>query len=168
MERKLPMIRVLIVDDHAIVRKGLVQILKGFPERTVIAEADCAEEALAKISETHFDVVLLDISLPGKNGLEVLKEMKLHKPELPVLILSICPEEQFAVKALCAGASGYLGKESSAEKLLGAMQKVLQGGKYISDSLAEKLVQDLIKGRISLGKEKVPSGESIRKPETRH
>ena len=139
-----PMIRVLIVDDHAIVRKGLMQILAECAETAAVDEADSGEEALEKVHDNAYDLVMLDISLPGKNGLEVLKEMKSLCPELPVLVLSMHPEEQYAIQALRTGASGYLTKASAAESLVAAMQKVLQGGKYISNSLAEKLAYGLI------------------------
>jgi len=138
------MIRVLIVDDHAIVRKGLLHILAEYAETTVVDEADSGEEALRKVHCNAYDLVLLDISLPGKNGLEVLKEMKSLRPELPILMLSMHPEEQYAIQALRTGASGYLTKASAADNLVGAIHKVLKGGKYISNSLAEKLAYGLI------------------------
>jgi len=139
-----PMIRVLIVDDHAIVRKGLMQILAECAETAAVDEADSGEEALEKVHDNAYDLVMLDISLPGKNGLEVLKEMKTLCPELPVLVLSMHPEEQYAIQALRTGASGYLTKACAADNLVGAIHKVLQGGKYISNSLAEKLAYGLI------------------------
>ena len=138
------MTRVLIVDDHFIVRKGLVSILTEIPDTVQVTEAGSGEEALEVVQETQFDLVLLDIALPGKNGLQVLKEMKLLKPELPVLMLSMHPEEQYAVQSLRAGASGYLTKGSVADELMRAIQKVLSGGKYLGAQFAEKLAYGLI------------------------
>jgi two-component system, NarL family, invasion response regulator UvrY len=138
------MTRILIVDDHYIVRKGLVSILTEIPDTVDVVEAGSGEEALAKIAEEAFDLVLLDIALPGKNGLEALKEIKILKPALPVLMLSMHPEEQYAVQSLRAGASGYLTKGSVADELMLAIQKVLAGGKYIGALFAEKLAYGLI------------------------
>jgi two-component system, NarL family, invasion response regulator UvrY len=138
------MTRILIADDHAIVRKGLVQILTDGHDSFVVDEADSGEEALRKARDNNYDLVLLDISMPGKGGLDVLKELKSHSPDLPALILSIHPEEQYAVRALRAGASGYLTKGSAADELADAIRKVLAGGKYISSSLAEKLAFGLV------------------------
>lgn len=137
------MIKILIADDHAIVRKGLVQILADSPDAIVIAEASDGEEVFGKVSGGDFDLVLLDISMPGRGGLDVLKELKSRNPGLPVLILSMHPEEQYAVRALRCGASGYLTKGSASDELLHAINKVLSGGKYISSSLAEKLAESL-------------------------
>ena len=139
------MIKILIADDHAIVRKGLVQILADSPDTFVVTEASTGVEALAKVIGGDFDLVLLDISMPGRGGLDVLKELKSFYPKLPVLILSMHPEEQYAVRALRSGASGYLTKGSASVDLLSAINKVLSGGKYISPSLAEKLADVLDK-----------------------
>jgi two-component system invasion response regulator UvrY len=138
------MIKILIADDHAIVRKGLVQILTDVPDTFSIDEADCGEEALKRALHNDYDLVLLDISMPGKGGLEVLDVLKSQRPKLPVLVLSMHPEEQYAVRALRAGASGYLPKGSAAEELVSAIRKVLTGGKYVSNSLAEKLAFGLL------------------------
>jgi DNA-binding NarL/FixJ family response regulator len=138
------MTRILIADDHAIVRKGLVQILTEVPDTFVIDEAGGGEEALDKAMHNDYDLVILDISMPGTSGLDVLKELKSHNTELPVLMLSIHPEEHYAVRALRSGASGYLTKGSAADELVGAIRKVLSGGKYISASLAENLAYGLI------------------------
>ena len=138
------MTRILIADDHAIVRKGLVQILADGPDKVTVDEAGSGEEALDKVRDNDYHLVLLDISMPGKSGLEVLQELKSDKPALPVLMLSIHPEEQYAVRALRSGASGYLTKGSAADELLDAIKKVLTGGKYISSSLAEKLAFGLL------------------------
>jgi two-component system, NarL family, invasion response regulator UvrY len=137
------MIKILIADDHAIVRKGLVQILADSPDAIVVDEASDGNEALAKVDGGNFDLVLLDISMPGRGGLDVLKELKSRNPGLPVLILSMHPEEQYAVRALRSGASGYLTKGSAADELLSAIRKVLSGGRYVSSSLAEKLAEAL-------------------------
>jgi two-component system invasion response regulator UvrY len=137
------MLKILIADDHTIVRKGLVQILADSPDPILVDEASDGEEALAKAFAGDYDLVLLDISMPGKGGLDVLKELKDRKTRLPVLILSMHPEEQYAVRALRSGASGYLTKGSAAEELLSAIRKVLSGGRYVSSSLAEKLAYSL-------------------------
>ncbi len=137
------MIKILIADDHAIVRRGLKQILAETPDMTVIDEASNGHEVLTKVMKHDYSVVLLDISMPGKSGLDVLKELKNERPKLPVLILSMYPEEQYAVRVLRAGASGYLTKEGAPEELIYAIRKVVQGKKYVSASLAEKLVFDL-------------------------
>jgi DNA-binding NarL/FixJ family response regulator len=137
------MIRILVADDHAIVREGLKQILADVKDMAVRDEAAGGAEALAKIRENEFDVVLLDISMPGRSGLEILKEIKAEHPKLPVLILSMHAEEQYAVRALRAGASGYLTKAGAPDELIGAIRKVSCGRKYVSASLAEKLAFEL-------------------------
>jgi two-component system, NarL family, invasion response regulator UvrY len=138
------MTRVLIVDDHYIVRKGLVAILTEIPDAVEVEEAASGEEALSKVAEGEYDLVLLDIALPGKNGLEVLKELKALHPELHVLMLSMHPEEQYAVQSMRAGASGYLTKGSVADELMLALHKVLAGGKYLGAIFAEKLAYGVI------------------------
>jgi two-component system invasion response regulator UvrY len=140
------MIRILVADDHAIVRNGLKQIVSDTTDMIVAGEASNGREALNKALEEDYDVVLLDITMPDRSGLDVLKEIKSQKPELPVLILSIHPEEQYAVRALKAGAAGYLTKESAPEELIRAMQKVSSGDKYVTSSLAEKLASFLKTG----------------------
>lgn len=137
------MIKILIADDHPIVRKGLKQILEETTEMVVAGEASNAQEVLNKVLKEDFDIVLLDISMPGRSGLEILKEIKTLKPKLKVLILSIHPEEHYAERVLKAGASGYLTKESAPEELISAIRKVAQGRKYISPSFAERLVSTL-------------------------
>ena len=133
------MIKILIADDHAIVREGLKQIVSETADITVKGEAINGQEVLELIRANDWDVVLLDIAMPGRGGIDTLKRLKSEKPTLPVLVLSMYPEEQYAVRALKAGASGYLTKESAPEQLIAAIRKVSQGGKYISASLAEKL-----------------------------
>jgi DNA-binding NarL/FixJ family response regulator len=137
------MLRVLIADDHPVVRRGLEQIIAGTSDMVVAGEAADGWEALRKATAGDYDVVLLDISMPFKNGLEVLSQIKAAKPALPVLMLSMHPEEQYAVRALKTGASGYLTKESAPEEMLTAIRKVSGGGKYVSASLAEDLASML-------------------------
>jgi len=132
-------IRILIADDHPIVRAGFKQVLSETPDLVVADEAGNGQEVLEHLKKKKYDVVLLDISMPGKNGLEILKELKTDYPKLPVLILSIYPEEQYAIRALKAGAAGYLTKESAPHELISAIRKISAGGRYISESLAEKL-----------------------------
>jgi len=133
------MIRVLIVDDHAILRRGLRALLSDEFHGAAFGEASNARQALEQLRKEKWDVALLDISLPGKSGLELLKEFKAARPKLPVLILSAHAEDQFAVRVLKAGAGGYLTKESAPEELAKAIRKVLAGGQYVSPALAEKL-----------------------------
>jgi two-component system invasion response regulator UvrY len=141
------MLKILIADDHAIVRQGLKQIVTETPDMIVAGEASNGQELLNKIKESDYDVVVLDITMPGRNGIDVLKQLRSERPELPILMLSIHPEEQYALRALKAGASGYLTKESAPDELVVAIRKVSQGGKYISSSLAEKLAFELEVGR---------------------
>ena len=136
-------IRLLIGDDHAVVRKGMKQILAETKDIVVADEAGNGREVLEKVQKTDFDMVLLDISMPGRDGLEVLKELKSLRPKLPVLMLSMYPEEQYAVRSLRSGASGYLTKDSAPDELISAIRKVSSGGKYVSASLAEKLAHKL-------------------------
>ena len=131
--------KILLTDDHAVVRHGLKQILADEFKKATFGEARNAQEALNKIWKENWDVVVLDITMPGRSGLEVLREIKKTKPKLPVLVLSMHPEGQFAVRVLKRGAAGYMTKESAPEELVGAIKKVLGGGRYVSASLAEKL-----------------------------
>jgi len=133
------MIRILIVDDHAILRRGLRALLSDAFATAEFGEASNAEQALEQLGEKVWDVALLDITLPGKSGLDLLKEFKAALPRLPVLVLSVHPEDQFAVRALKAGAEGYMTKESAPEELVQAIRKILAGGRYVSPTLAEKL-----------------------------
>lgn len=137
------MIKILVADDHPIVRQGLKQILSEYPDMTVADEAGSGKDVLSKIAKKDYDIVLLDISMPGRNGLDILKELKSKKPKLPVLVLSIYPEDQYAVRVLKLGAAGYLTKESVPEELVAAIRKVARGRKYVSNYLAEKLASDL-------------------------
>ncbi len=133
-------IRVLIADDHPIVRQGLKGILADEPDMAVVSEAGDSREVLALVDRNIYDIVVLDITMPGRGGLEVLKDIKERRPALPVLILSMHPEEHYGIRALKAGASGYLTKKSAPEKLVEALRKIVSGRKYISSELAEKLV----------------------------
>jgi len=131
--------KILICDDHKIVRDGLNQILQQLGESTIIAEAGDGYEAINLFKKNQFDILLLDISLPGMNGMEVLQTVKTKWPSTNVLMLSMIPQEQYAILALKLGASGYLTKDTASEELLLAVKKVSQGGKYISYLLAENL-----------------------------
>jgi DNA-binding NarL/FixJ family response regulator len=141
------MLRILIADDHAIVRQGLKQIVTETRDMIVSGEASNGQELLNKIKDDDYDVVVLDITMPGRNGIDVLRQLRIERPGLPILMLSIHPEEQYALRALKAGASGYLTKESAPDELVVAIRKVSSGGKYISASLAEKLAFDMEAGR---------------------
>jgi two-component system invasion response regulator UvrY len=147
------MTRILIADDHAIVREGLKQIVQQTPDILVVAEANNAAETIEKVrklladsteGESKLDLLLLDISMPGRSGLDVLIEMKRDFPKLSVLVLSFHPEEQYALRMLKAGASGYVTKESASEDLIHAIRKVAAGGRYMSMPLAEKLVFGMV------------------------
>jgi len=133
------MLSILIADDHPVFRRGLKQIIAESPDMVVAGEAADGREALRKAVTGDYDVLLLDITLPFINGVDVLSRLQNERPALPVLVLSMHPEEQYAVRALRAGASGYLTKESAPEELLAAIRKVSTGGKYVTASLAEHL-----------------------------
>ena len=137
------MIKILIADDHAIVREGLKQIVAETTDIVVADEATSGHEVLKKVWDTEYDVVILDISMPGRGGVDILKQLKGQKPNLPILILSMHPEEQYAVRVLKAGAAGYLTKASAPDELITAIRRVSTGRKYVSSSLAEKLAFDL-------------------------
>jgi len=145
------MLRILIADDHPVVRRGLKQIVAETSDMVITGEASNGAEVLNKVWGNDYDVVLLDISMPDKSGMDILAELKCMKPNLPILVLSIHPEEQYAMRMLRAGASGYLTKEMAPPELIKAIRKVSQGGKYVSSSLAERFVIDL-----EIGTEKLP------------
>jgi two-component system invasion response regulator UvrY len=136
-------LRILIVDDHPIVRQGLKQTLADAAEIGEIVEAATPQEALDLVRQRKWDAVILDIGLPGRGGLEVLKDIKREVPRLPVLILSMHAEDQYAVRAVRAGAAGYLTKGAATESLIAAVRKVASGGRYISPELAERLATEL-------------------------
>jgi two-component system invasion response regulator UvrY len=141
------MIKILIADDHAIVREGLKQIVTNMHDLVVADEAGTGHEVLDKVIKNDYDVIVLDIMMPGVNGLDVLKQIKGLKPELPILILSMYPEEQFAIRFMRAGAAGYMTKESASEELIEAIRMVSSGKKYITKTLAERLAFELETGQ---------------------
>jgi DNA-binding NarL/FixJ family response regulator len=137
------MLRILIADDHEVVRKGLVKVITEALQDIKVDEARNGTEAMSKILKSGYDLVVLDVKMPGKSGLDTLKEIKYLRPKLPVLMLSMHPEGQFAVRAIRGGASGYLTKECAGDELVLAIKKALNGERYISGSLAEILAEDL-------------------------
>jgi two-component system invasion response regulator UvrY len=140
------MMRVLIADDHAILRRGLIEILTREFKDAFCGEAENAQETLAQVQGQDWDLVILDVSMPGRSGVDVLADLKRERPKLPVLVLSMHPEDQYAKRVLRAGASGYLNKDSAPEELIKAIRKVLDGGRYVSPALAEALAMDLCRG----------------------
>lgn len=140
------MINILVVDDHALIRKGMKQILNDTEDIRVTGEAENGMQAIKMVQETLYDLVLLDISMPDKHGIDVLKQLKLNKPQLPVLILSMHEECQYALRSLKAGAAGYLSKQSAPTQLVTAIRQVACGKKYISNELAEELANGLSQG----------------------
>jgi DNA-binding NarL/FixJ family response regulator len=137
------LIRVIIVDDHVVVRKGLAQILEETDDIIVTDEASSGDELLSKLQTYKYDVVLLDISMPGKDGLMTLKEIKQFNPNLPVIIFTVFPEEQYAIRVLKAGAAGYINKQSEPEEIVKAIRRVAAGKKYISPVLADLLASSI-------------------------
>ena len=136
------MLRFIIADDHPVVLKGLKEILSEGFDKVLLDETTTGYELLQNVQKNQYDVVLLDISLPDINGLEVLKEIKKKKPKLPVLIISMYPEEQYALRAMKAGAQGYLTKRSASDELVLAVRKILSGKRYVSPAYAEKMMYD--------------------------
>jgi DNA-binding NarL/FixJ family response regulator len=132
-------IRVLIADDHAILRRGLREILMRELEGVVCGEAENAQQVLAQVQSQNWDLAIVDITMPGRSGLDVLRDLQRLQPRLPVLVLSMHSEDQYGKRVLKAGASGYMNKESAPEELIKAIRKVLAGGRYVSPALAEKL-----------------------------
>lgn len=143
------MLRVLVVDDHAVVRRGLIEILREAPNVGEVAEAPDGQQALTLVREHPWDAVVLDVSLPGRSGLEVLGDLRRERPALPVLVLSVHSEAQYGARALRAGAAGYMSKERTPEELVDAVRKIVRGGRWVSAALAEKLALEL--GRDSEG-----------------
>ena len=138
------MIKILVTDDHALIRKGLKQLLADSPDLQVTGEAATGIEAINKVRAEHFDLLLLDINLPDKHGIELLKQFRSEHPELKIIVLSMYPEEQYGVRALKAGAMGYINKQSASDTLINAIRLVVSGKKYISETLAEQLLNNLI------------------------
>lgn len=153
------MIRLLIADDHPIVRAGLRRIAADHPGITVVGEAASAGEVLERVIETPSDVVLLDVSMPGPSFIEVLQQVRKEHPSVKVLVLSVHPEDQWAVRALRAGAAGYLTKDHSPEQLIEAIRKVYRGGKYVSAALAERLATGLEAGTSTVLHERLSDRE---------
>lgn len=137
------MSKILIADDHPILRRGLKEILVRELKDVICGEAGTAQEVLSQAQNQHWDLVILDVTMPGRSGLDVLKDLKAVRPKLPILVLSMHPEGQLGKRALKTGASGYMNKESAPEELIKAVGKVLAGGRYVSPALAEKLALDL-------------------------
>ena len=140
------MIRVLIADDHPVVRAGLREILVHHMEGVVWGEAENAQQVLAEVQRHSWDLLILDITMPGRSGYDILGDLKQLQPKLPILVLSMHPEDQYAKRALTAGARGYLEKESAPEELIQAVRKLLAGGRYVSPALAEQFARDLHEG----------------------
>lgn len=140
------MIKILIADDHAILRAGLKHLLSEHPDLVVAGEASNGHEALVKAQAEHWDVMILDMTMPGKSGIELIKQLKQLVPKLPILILSMHKEDVYAVRALKAGASGYLCKDNAEDQLVAALRKVAGGGLYITATVAEKLAADMLHG----------------------
>jgi len=137
------MIRIFITDDHSLIREGLKKIINDEKDISIIGEAGNAKDTMSFVLSKNIDMLILDLNLPDKNGLDLLKELKSLKPELKILILSMHPEDRFAMRVLRAGASGYITKESVGEELVRAIRKVYNGGKYVSESLAEMLAIEI-------------------------
>jgi DNA-binding NarL/FixJ family response regulator len=133
------MIRIVVADDHAIVREGLKQLLSATSDLSVVGEAQNGHEVLAQVRALDFDVLLLDMSMPGKSGIELIKQVHAEKPKLRILVLSMHEEEQYAVRAIKAGASGYITKDSVSAQIVSAIRKVAGGGAFITDSVAQQL-----------------------------
>ncbi|HNS11642.1 MAG TPA: response regulator transcription factor [Bacteroidia bacterium] len=139
-------LRILIADDHTVVRKGLIQILMDHFRSAQFTEASDGTELLLHAKRQNWDIIITDLSMPGKNGLDTLKQLNIEVPQIPVLVLSIHSEDQYAVRVLKAGASGYLTKESAPDELVKAVEQILKGHKYINNSVAEKLLYSVEKG----------------------
>jgi DNA-binding NarL/FixJ family response regulator len=137
------MYKVLIIDDHALIRAGLAQVLQNGLGRLTIGEAQSASDALTQVEKQEWDIAIMDLTLPGRSGLDLLVEFKHLRPQMPVLVLSVLSEDEFAGRVLKAGAAGFVHKESSADELIRAVRKVLSGGKYVSQSFAEKLASHI-------------------------
>jgi DNA-binding NarL/FixJ family response regulator len=153
--------KILIADDHAVVRQGLKQILAEAFKHATFGEAANSQQTLERVWKESWDVVILDLTMPGRSGLEVLKEIKAAHPKLPVLMLSMHPEDQFAIRLLKAGAAGYMTKECAPEELVGAVRKALAGGRYISPALAEKMAAFVVSGTLAAPHEALSDREFL-------
>ena len=153
------MLKILIADDHPVVRQGIMRIIEETPDMRVTDEAENGVETLKKIKENDFDLILLDISMPGRDGFEVVREIKKLRPHLPILILTMHPEKYYGLRMFQAGASGYLTKQNAPYDLIEAIRKVSRGGMYISGSLAELLVTSRQNGAGKPGYEKLSDRE---------
>jgi two-component system invasion response regulator UvrY len=138
------MIKILVADDHPIYRKGILQILSDLQGEKHIDDVENANSLLEKLNQDEFDIIILDISMPGRSGLEIMQEIICEYPGIPILILSMYPEEQYAIRAMKSGASGYLTKDSAPGELIVAVKKLLNGSKYITSSLADKMADNLL------------------------
>ncbi len=153
------MIKVFIVDDHEIIREGLKKILKEESDFVVVAEAQDGVEALEKIQHTDCDIMLLDMNMPGRSGIDLLSDLKIVKPQLHILVLSIHPEDKFALHTLKAGASGYLCKDTALDELVIAIRKIHSKGRYLSTTLAEQLAFDIVPDKDQLPHESLSNRE---------
>jgi len=153
------MIKVFIVDDHEIIREGLKKILKEESDFVVVAEAQDGIEALEKIQHTDCDIMLLDMNMPGRSGIDLLSDLKIVKPQLHILVLSIHPEDKFALRTLKAGASGYLCKDTALDELVIAIRKIHSKGRYLSTTLAEQLAFDVVPDKDQLPHESLSNRE---------
>lgn len=153
------MIKVFIVDDHEIIREGLKKILKEESDLVVVAEAQDGVEALEKIQHTDCDIMLLDMNMPGRSGIDLLSDLKIVKPQLHILVLSIHPEDKFALRTLKAGASGYLCKDTALDELVIAIRKIHSKGRYLSTTLAEQLAFDVVPDKDQLPHESLSNRE---------
>lgn len=138
------MISILVVDDHALIRKGIKQLLKDIPDIRVIGEAAAGTQTINMVRDHSYDLVLLDIDLPDKHGMDVLKQLRAEQPDIKIIVLSMYPEDQYGLRAMKAGAMGYIDKQNTPEELVGAIRQVINGKKYISETLAEQLLNNLI------------------------
>ncbi|MCK9408105.1 MAG: response regulator transcription factor [Bacteroidetes bacterium] len=152
------MTRILIADDHTIVRKGLKQILSEGMKNVEFGESANASETLTLVKK-KFDLLILDLSMPGRSGLDLLKDVKIQSPKLPILVLSMYPEDQYALRVIKAGAMGYLTKDSAPEELVNAVTKILNGGNYISDALSGQLITMVQRPQLGEGYEQLSDRE---------
>jgi two-component system invasion response regulator UvrY len=153
------MIKILIADDHPIVRHGLKQVVADESDMRVLGEAPDGNAVFALLPQEDWDIVILDLQMPDRSGLDVLQELRRQRPKLPVLILSVQPEDQYAVRVLRSGAAGYMTKDTAPEELVKAIRKVVSGGRYVSSVLAERLAHDLETGTLGAPHETLSNRE---------